>query len=138
MNPQYVNLAYEKAILQTLIRICRDDLMPSDVSEEPKQRIICDDLPPAIGTVPEEAVYLVTQKLYRMLSKREAELAKYTHTIKEDEDEDDYESEPITTKKATEQDKGGSRSQRRRRKKRQANGAGNPAPPDGLAGQGPQ
>jgi hypothetical protein len=124
MNPQYVNLAYERAILETLVRICRDELMPSDVSEEPKQRIIADDLPASINVVPEEAIYQVTQKLYRMLSKREAELARYTHTLQVDEEEEDYESEPITTKKAAEANGQESRSQRRRRKKRRTNGTG--------------
>jgi len=97
MHPEYAKLAYEEAVLMALVRVCKDEFMPNDISEVPKRKLISERLPLEESTVPEDAVYGVAQLLLRMAQRRQAEMARYRYIRAVDEEEDElYEPEAET------------------------------------------
>lgn len=77
MNSEYTRIARERTIIQALIRLGKEHLLPHDGDEEAKQRVRCEELPSKQEVVPYEDVEDLLSDLGQMAETRKTQLTRF-------------------------------------------------------------
>ena len=77
MNSEYKHHAYQRAVATALMRVIQRDFLPSDVSEQPRVPIICEEVAMSESQVPKEAVRFFFNRLGRIVRDEEIEMATF-------------------------------------------------------------
>lgn len=91
MNTEYRKLAYERAVLMTLVRVAQERYLPITGADEPEVKIECEDLPRNESEVPEDAIIDVVLRLRNLAVKRELLMTKFKFVNTEASDEQEWE-----------------------------------------------
>ena len=121
MNSEYIQLSYERGVLQALIRLSKDHFLKGDGDQPPRARVICEELPQTRGEVPQEEVLRVIHKLERMAQARELELSRFT-MVKADYNEEEAAAQTSSTSEKAQQNR--RQGAQKGRRGRGRNGAG--------------
>ncbi len=108
MNTAYRKLAYESATLKALVRLAKEEFLPSEGSEEPTRQILCETLPVKDSKVPEDDVHDVILNLERVIRAKELEMSKYKFVATETDYEQEWTQGPTQkTAQASPRNSGG-------------------------------
>jgi hypothetical protein len=91
MNTEYKKLAYERAVLMTLVRVAQERYLPITGADEPEVKIECEDLPRNESEVPEDAIIEVVLRLRNLAVNREMLMGKFKFVNTEASDEQEWE-----------------------------------------------
>src|SRR5690606_32204348 len=78
MNAEYRKLAYERTVLLAVSRFLDENLLPSDTEEEPRGKLVCEELPLAVSEVPTEAIEAVAVRLRSLAESRSMAMRRFT------------------------------------------------------------
>lgn len=129
-DAEYKKLAYERTVLLAAAGLVQEHFLPPEGEETPLRSIECEELPRNESTVPEDPIIDVVLKLRRLAQNRELKMSRYSQTIAEQDDEQEWQ-EPAPAgagKKGTGSGAGKGTSQ----------GGGSPQPPAAASGGGPK
>lgn len=93
MTPEYKKLAYERATLQAIVRLAKENFLPKEGADDPELDIESEDLPRVDCLVPTEYVIGVVTKLQNLESKLAAEMQRFQFTKAESSYESDWKQE---------------------------------------------
>jgi len=90
MNNAYRTLAYERAVLMTLVRVAKEKYLPIEGAAEPEVKIECEDLPRNESEVPEDAIIDVVVRLHQLAVNREVQMASFKFVSTEASNEQEW------------------------------------------------
>lgn len=103
----YLKLARRHSVLSALLKYGENTFLPTDLNVEPRERLVCDELPIKHSEVPQDEVYLSLKWLQVRVNRLERqmksmELAEFEDFDDEDPDDDfDYEEEDAEESKSS-------------------------------------
>lgn len=90
MNNEYRKLAYERAVLMTLVRVAQERFLPIVGADEAEVKIECEDLPRNESVVPEDAIIDVVLRLRQLAINREVQMGSFKFVNTEASNEQEW------------------------------------------------
>lgn len=102
-STEYKKLAYERAVLMTLVQDAQAKYLPIEGTTSAEVTIECEDLPRNESEVPEDAIIDVVLRLRNLAMNREVKMSRYKFVNMEETDEQEWEQASGTGKGSQEE-----------------------------------
>jgi hypothetical protein len=77
MNSEYTHHAYQRSIAMALVRVVERDFLSDDVREEPKEVVVCEEVPYGVRNVPKEELVEFIGRLKGLAEREERAMREF-------------------------------------------------------------